>query len=529
MGRRNEDMIERPRTDKNRRDEKGSVLIITTVGLIALMAFAALAIDISYISVCKRELQNIADSAALSGVVELIEGDTSGAVTQALNSANKPDKYSILPFQTVSTSSVEVGTFNEDTRVFSATMDNPNSLRVTLQRQASSGSGIPTFFAKVLGINQVDMTAQAVATTGRRDFVLVIDNSGSINDVTEYTQPVSGAPLPNRYSLNSDLTSLASELGVNAYKLRNFFCRRVFQPYWGGCASWTSTYSYNSVSTRRTNALNISDGGDGAGPGIQELVDRLGSDLSVPSSDVSYASSFLGLPSGHSDVQRLSKLVAAERELATGQCSNPPCLEQPITAIEEAANTFIDMLDNRVDRVALVRFAGFNDPDNGGADPDPDAEGHLVQELTDDFLTLKTQIDSLYGNADVSSAGTTDIRSGIERAIEELEDNSPDFALKVVILLTDGRANQPPGSAAQAALDQAQLAVDKGIMIYTVGVGEYLDNDLLVQIADLSGGDSNFTTDPLGLATAPDAEPGMTNLDYIFALIAKRIPYRLTL
>ncbi|MFQ5893336.1 MAG: VWA domain-containing protein, partial [Nitrospinota bacterium] len=103
------------------------------------------------------------------------------------------------------------------------------------------------------------------------------------------------------------------------------------------------------------------------------------------------------------------------------------------------------------------------------------------------------------------------------------------FALKVVILLTDGRANQPWRNAAGAALGQAQLAVDNGIIIYTVGVGEYLDSSLLVDMADLSGGDSHFTTDPLGPATQPDAQPGWTNLDYIFAYIAKRIPYRLTM
>lgn len=515
--------------DKARENERGAIIAIMAIAIFVILGFAALAVDISYISVCQKELQAIADSASLSGVVELINGDTSGAINQVVTTANMTDKYQILPFKQVNSSSVEVGIFDEDTRSFTPTTDNPNSLRLTLRRQASAGTGIPTFFARALGIDQVDITAQAVATTGRRDFVLVIDNSGSINDVTEYTQPVSGAPLPSRTAVNADLTTLASELGVNKYKLRNFFCRKVFQAYWWGCAPWTSTSSYNSLSTKRTNALNISDGGDGAGPGTQELVDRLGASLTVPASDISDASSFLGLPSNHANVQRLSKLVAAERLLATGQCSDPPCAEQPITAIEDAAKAFIDKLDNRVDRVALVRFAGFNDPDNGGADPDPDAEGHLVAPLTDDFLMVQNKIDSLYGNADVSPAGTTDIRSGIERAIEELDANSPDFALKVVILLTDGRANQPPGSAQQAALDQAQLAIDKGIMIYTVGVGEYLDNDLLIQIANLSGGDSNFTTDPLGLATAPDAEPGMTNLDYIFALIAKRIPYRLTM
>ena len=509
--------------------ERGAILIVTSIGLVVFLAFAALAIDLTYISACQKELQAIADASALAGVVELIDGDVTGAISEAVSSANNQAKYKLLPYLTVTSSSVEPGTFDEETMTFTPTMNNPNSLRVTLSRQAATGNGIPTFFARIVGVQQVDISAQAVATTGRRDFVLVIDNSGSINDVTEYTQAVSGAPLPNKYAVNSDLTTLASELGVNKYKLRNFFCRKVFYSYWGGCKPWTSTGSANRLATKRTNVLNITAGGDGEGEGIQELADRLGDSLTVPSSDISDAASFLGLPQDHADVQRLARLVATERLLATGQCTEPNCEEQPISVIEDAAKTFIDMLDDRVDRVALVRFAGFNDPDHGGQDPDPDAEGHLISGLTNDFEGLKTLVESIHGNADVSIDGTTDIRSGIERALEELDANSPDFALKVIILLTDGRANQPWSNPQQAALDQAQLAVDNGVMIYTVGVGEYLDSDLLVQIADLSGGDSNFTTDPLGLSTAPDAEPGMTNLDYIFSMIAKRIPYRLTM
>ncbi|MFQ5893720.1 MAG: pilus assembly protein TadG-related protein, partial [Nitrospinota bacterium] len=424
-------------------DQRGTIFIITALGLVVMLGFAALAIDIAMVSASHKELQAIADSAALAGVVELIDGDTDAAVAEALASVNNEAKYRLLPYLQATASNVEVGTFDEDSQTFTSTTYNPNSLRITLSRRAASGTGVPTFFAKAFGIEQLDLNVQAVATTGRRDFVLVIDNSGSINDVTEYAQPVSGAPLPRRYAVNADLTMLANQLGVNKYRLRNFFCRRVFQRYWRGCPRWSSRWSYNSVSVRRTNALNIFDGGDGVGPGIEELADRLGPDLTPSGTDLSQASRLLRRPQTHPDVERLARLVAAERLLATGQCADRDCQEQPITVIEEAAKTFIDMLDDRVDRVAVVRFAGFNDPDNGGADPDADAEGHLISPLTSDFFTVKALIDEIYGNADVSRDGMTDIRSGIERAIEELEANSPSFALKVVILLTDGRANQP--------------------------------------------------------------------------------------
>src|SRR5690606_4055101 len=66
----------RLRTTKalQRRDERGAVLIFAALVLTALLAFAALVIDIANATQVRRQSQNTADSASLAGVAELPNG-----------------------------------------------------------------------------------------------------------------------------------------------------------------------------------------------------------------------------------------------------------------------------------------------------------------------------------------------------------------------------------------------------------------------------------------------------------------------
>ena len=53
------------------RGENGQVLILTAVGMIAIIGFIALAVDVGNMRLVRRQLQAAADSAAIAGALEL--------------------------------------------------------------------------------------------------------------------------------------------------------------------------------------------------------------------------------------------------------------------------------------------------------------------------------------------------------------------------------------------------------------------------------------------------------------------------
>ncbi len=153
-----------------------------------------------------------------------------------------------------------------------------------------------------------------------------------------------------------------------------------------------------------------------------------------------------------------------------------------------AASQFLDRL-RPPDQVALVTF---------------DDSAALAQTLTSDFGAPMAAL------AGLATAQHTRIDLGIRMAREELAserrrgENRP-----VLILLTDGKANPVPITAAEA---EASLAKAAGITIFTIGLGEpeELDHEALSRIA--SSREYYYQT--------PDAN----DLTAVYAAIAGEIP-----
>jgi len=101
--------------------------------------------------------------------------------------------------------------------------------------------------------------------------------------------------------------------------------------------------------------------------------------------------------------------------------------------------------------------------------------------------------------AGMAPAGSTCIGCGIKTARLELSGSyaRPDV-LKVIVLLSDGVANiTSTGSncggsgcaqAANFARNEAQIAADAGMRIYTIGLGSSVDATLLQDVASIGGG-----------------------------------------
>jgi secreted protein with Ig-like and vWFA domain len=98
---------------------------------------------------------------------------------------------------------------------------------------------------------------------------------------------------------------------------------------------------------------------------------------------------------------------------------------------------------------------------------------------------------------------------GICVALNELRDNGRPGALQYIILLSDGQPNRlggpgcpsgagVPSGAEEYALYLAQLAADSNVVIHTIGLGSEVNDELMIEIAAITGGqyfDANTADD----------------------------------
>ena len=163
-----------------------------------------------------------------------------------------------------------------------------------------------------------------------------------------------------------------------------------------------------------------------------------------------------------------------------------------INAAKLEANDFLSLLGTN-DQSALVSFAN---------------TATLDKMLSNNHAQTQAAVNNLF------TYGATDIGDAIKLASGELVSTrmNPE-ASKIIILLTDGKANKPngPGYGEYAAdvayaLAKANEAAVAGIKIFTIGLGSDINSTMLQQIASSTGGQYYF---------APTAQ----DLDDIFDLL----------
>jgi len=125
-----------------------------------------------------------------------------------------------------------------------------------------------------------------------------------------------------------------------------------------------------------------------------------------------------------------------------------------------AARQFVDQLDLRLDRAAVVRF---------------DSEGELLQPLTRDRAAIERALGRL-------ALGTgTRLDRAILVATETAVGLTPSVGNRpVIVLLSDGRQTGAADSTVHEAARQAQA---RGVAIYAIGLGDDVDRALLLAIA----------------------------------------------
>jgi Flp pilus assembly protein TadG len=170
-----------------RAKRRGTVIVMTLFLSMALLAMMAFSIDIGYAVAVKSELQNAADAAALAAAQQLqtyfvnyyMPGQTqqqtiyNNAISDMTTStAPIPTAQRFAGYNQAGNVSVTVPEYDitfsyyDGTTFSSPTYPNyfPNTVNVTTRRDSLANGPLGLFFARLLGINTVELTATASAT-----------------------------------------------------------------------------------------------------------------------------------------------------------------------------------------------------------------------------------------------------------------------------------------------------------------------------------------------------------------------------
>ncbi len=132
------------------RGQRGSVLVIVASGMLALTSVVALAIDVGLMTTARLEAQRAADAAALAGAGAFIASPGNGALARVL--ATEYAARNDVRFESVTL-------LEDDIAIDTDAL----TVEVTVYRNRGRGNAIPTFFARVFGVQDVNIAATATA------------------------------------------------------------------------------------------------------------------------------------------------------------------------------------------------------------------------------------------------------------------------------------------------------------------------------------------------------------------------------
>lgn len=148
---------------------RGFAVLYLAIALTALMGVASLAVDFGRVQNVKSELRAAADAAARYAAIGL-----NISVAEAMNRAVQAVADNRADGQTIAfnvSTDLEFGIWEPSTGTFTPLTRNfwqsATAVRVTLRRTKAHNNPVPLTFARVVGKNDIDVTAQAIATRGQ--------------------------------------------------------------------------------------------------------------------------------------------------------------------------------------------------------------------------------------------------------------------------------------------------------------------------------------------------------------------------
>jgi hypothetical protein len=163
--------------------ERGAAILLVVASLVGLMGMAALAIDMGYLLWVRTKLQATADAASLAAAHDI------PSEFDARETARDYVAYNLGDASTLSDEGVVIGSWNSGDNTFTPQGSPTNAVQVTVGRTASGGNAVGLWFARVLGIQEADVTATATAVqTGGGPSRFLIDEEMIDTDVRAIEQ-----------------------------------------------------------------------------------------------------------------------------------------------------------------------------------------------------------------------------------------------------------------------------------------------------------------------------------------------------
>ncbi|MEN0063149.1 MAG: TadG family pilus assembly protein [Myxococcota bacterium] len=161
---------------------RGNYTIFMGLVVLALLGFAALAIDSTMITMAELQAQATADAASHAALVMYRNSEDADRTADATAAAHHIVSRNSVALGTANLDGVEYGGFRFDTRTFCpggcSGLGHINAVRVSLSRENTNA--INLVLAPLFGIYTHDVRAEAVTSQQQRAIMLIQDWSGSM-------------------------------------------------------------------------------------------------------------------------------------------------------------------------------------------------------------------------------------------------------------------------------------------------------------------------------------------------------------
>jgi len=571
------------------RRRRGAIIVLSAFLLIVLLVMLAFSIDVGYMYTMQTQCQRQVDAATLAGAGALPEGEDAAraAVVEYLvrnpvgnreSPAEGELSIKIEEFMQEHGDEIEVklGTWDSDTRTFEESSNLPSAISVRMRYPNN-----PLFFGQFAGRDNFTVQADSIATFQPRDIMLVLDLSGSMNDDSEFGHR--NKPGLSLESIKQNLEECWYDLGAPAYG--SLAVEPQYLTVWGQPPTAgnqpqitveyrhksvyvTSTKDLSNVVLRYSNgneqkfeglsgktAVFAGTGGNsnkpiykvwvksganasGEGPGYGEPFDfhpdiinsKIKAAFNLNSTPYpgesgswdSYINYCKSSNQTNADVGyrykfgviNLMNYWLEKKESASQTSFLYQVSAQPITAVKNAVDVFTVFIEEGGDK-DRIGFSAYNSANSGYA--------KLESGLTHDFALIKDLVRARQAGHYHSY---TNIGAGMQVAREEIEANARSGAFKMMVVLTDGKANWVNGGYDQEGarayvLSEAQKAADAKIPIVAISLGADADSALMQQIADITKGEH------FNIPGGQTVEEYEDNLRAVFKKIADKRPLQI--
>ena len=166
------------RTAQNQKSRRAVIAVFAALLMVPLFGMVAFSVDFGYLQKTHASLQRAADAASLAAVRDLIpnpDGTQDLAAVRATVRQFVRDNITEVNNFVVLDSDIEIGRYDPNTVYTNFTILNDgifDTVRVTLRRDSQANAPVPLFFARVIGVDNHDVTATATAALQKASVIL---------------------------------------------------------------------------------------------------------------------------------------------------------------------------------------------------------------------------------------------------------------------------------------------------------------------------------------------------------------------